>query len=186
MNHDEFEKLLKQVTQISRQEEAIHDFSECLSNEILEGILKGTITKDQRAQAMDHLAKCKYCRKDIEIYCELLESKNFSDILPDIAVFLNGKKILDTVVHWISKGKIFEIWNLHHPGQYLIEIGSQQITFECNQEDIIRTSENTEALKAAASEEKVFYSKQIHSKGGEIRGKLIPGKYAARLEVSLE
>nr|MBC8481276.1 hypothetical protein [Planctomycetota bacterium] len=139
MDKNEFEKLIKQVVRIySDAQLPIDDFSKCLSNEVLEGICAGTLTGNQQEQAIQHLAKCKHCRTELEIYFELSEPNRSEGDLPDITVFVDGKKQTESTMHWLSKGKIFEIWNIKAPGKYIVRIGSKSVEFECQKEQIIK------------------------------------------------
>ena len=74
-NRTEFEGLVSlAVKEYSGNGPAICETSDCLSNDTLYALYEGSLPKSKRHEAISHLAECKGCCTDLQVYTELMKS----------------------------------------------------------------------------------------------------------------
>jgi hypothetical protein len=54
----------------------ICEISECLSNDTLYALHENRLPENKRHEAIAHLARCRGCRTDLQIYSELMSQNN--------------------------------------------------------------------------------------------------------------
>jgi len=77
----EDEKKIEGLLKLALEKEAgnspfIYEGSPCISNKIIDGFHTGKISDKDREEAYDHLLKCRCCRGDLNMYFELVGSKD--------------------------------------------------------------------------------------------------------------
>jgi hypothetical protein len=95
MLREKFEELVRQAIRSASDSLPSEELlSNCLSDEVLDGIYRGTLSEDQCRAAVEHLSLCRQCRTEVEVYFELMEQTSKSDVIDSEVEVLDKIKAL--------------------------------------------------------------------------------------------